>query len=166
MPVRELRLDELPSDDDLGSVSRWELPPQPPSDDDDDDDDGRPQPDLVIEGTFLGFGSSEHRTHKNHRDKYAEAGGRCGACRWFETRIFRLGDGTGYLLYHVGVSLVPGERHYVTVDRARTPHEVIECYTRRRGGEAYLTAPSARALAQASGYDDDLCDAYENRAVL
>lgn len=156
MPARELDLDELPTDEDLGTEGRWTLPPQ----------QGNGPRDLVVEGRFLGVGSSEHHSHKDHPGEYAPPGGRCGACRWFETRIFRLADGTGYLLYHVGVSLVPGERHYVTVDRARTPHEVIECYTRRRGGETYLTAPSARALAQGSGFDDDLRDAYENRAVL
>lgn len=155
---RELDLDELPMEKKLNQVGRWEFPPG--RDDEDDAVD-----DLVIEGRFIGLGSSEHRTHKDHAGEYAERGGRCGACRWFETRIFKLDDGTGYLIYNVGVSLVPGERHLVTVERARTPQEVVERYTRRRDGEVYLTSPSARALAQAAGYDRGMDDAWANRVV-
>jgi hypothetical protein len=153
---RELDLDELPMEEELNEVGRWELPPGR-----DDDEVG----DLVIEGRFIGLGSSEHRTHKDHAGEFAERGGRCGACRWFETRIFKLTDGTGYLIYNVGVSLVPDEHHLVTVERARTPHEVVERYTRRRDGEVYLTTPSARALAQAAGYDDGMEDAWATRVV-
>lgn len=155
--ARELELDELPMEDQLNEVGRWELPPG--RDDDDELED------VLIEGRFIGLGSSEHRTHKDHAGEFAERGGRCGACRWFETRIFRLTDDTGYLIYNVGVSLVPGEQHLVTVERARTPQEVVERYTRRRDGEVYLTSPSARALAQAAGYDDRMDDAYVNRVV-
>lgn len=154
--TRELELDDLPMEEELDAEGRWELP----SGRDDDEDDY-----LVIEGRFIGLGSSEHRTHKDHAGEFAERGGRCGACRWFETRIFRLSDGTGYLIYNVGVSLVPGEHHLVTVERARTPQEVVERYTRRRDGEVYLTSPSARALAQAAGYDDGMKHAYATRAV-
>jgi hypothetical protein len=153
---RELDIDELPMEDELNKVGRWQLPAGR------DDDDVE---DVVIEGRFIGLGSSEHRTHKDHAGEFAERGGRCGACRWFETRIFRLDDGTGYLIYNVGVSVVPGETHFVTVERARTPQEVVERYTQRRNGEVYLTSPSARALAQAAGYDDGMHDAYVNRVV-
>jgi hypothetical protein len=154
--TRELELDELPMEDELNEVGRWELPP---GQDDEDDGDG----DLVIEGRFIGFGSSEHRTHKNHDGEFAERGGRCGACRWFEARIFKLT--TGYLIYNVGVSLIPGEHNLVTVERPRTPQEVIERFTQRKDGEVYLTAPSARALAQAAGYDEGMRVAWANRVV-
>lgn len=154
--TRELELDDLPMEDELNHVGRWELPPGRDAEDCED---------LVIEGRFIGLGSSEHGTHKDHAGEFAERGGRCGACRWFETRIFKLTDGTGYLIYNVGVSLVPGERNLVSVERARTSQEVVECYTRRRDGDVYLTTPSARALAQAAGYDDGMDDAYVNRVV-
>lgn len=152
---RDLDLEELPMEDELNREGSWELPPGR------DDEPG----DLAIRGRFIGLGSSEHRTHKDHPGEYAERGGRCGACRWFETRIFRLADGTGYLIYNVGVSLVPGESNFVSVERARTAHEVVERYTRRRDGEVYLTSPSARALSQAAGFDEAMRDAYVNRAV-
>lgn len=153
---RELDLDELPMEDELNKVDHWQLPAGR------DDDDVE---DVVIEGRFIGLGSSEHRTHKDHAGEFAERGGRCGACRWFETRIFKLDDGTGYLIYNVGVSLVPGEQHFVTVERARTPQEVVERYTQRRNGEVYLTSPSARAIAQAAGHDDGMRDTWAHRVV-
>src|SRR5262249_37629594 len=141
--------------EDLGKEGVWELPPGR---------DAQDPSDLVIRGRFIGLGSSEHGAHKFHAGEYAERGGRCGACRWFETRIFRLAQG-GYLIYNVGATIVPGERDLVPVEQARGAHEVVELYTRRRDNRTYLTAPSARALAQAAEFDEEMDDAWVNRVV-
>lgn len=155
-PGREFDLRDLPQQDELGTEGEWFLPAPT----------GEDSAELIVRGTFLGMGSSRHLTHKFHSGAHADRGGRCGACRWFETRVFRLSGDRGYLLYHVGVTTVPGESQRVSSDVARSPEEVLEVYTRRRDGEVYMTAPSARALAQAAGYDADLRDAYRDRAVL
>lgn len=121
---------------------------------------------LRIEGRFLGVGSARRGRHSNHRGEYATRDDRCSVCRWFETRIFRVGG--EYVLYHVGRSIVPGERDFTRHERAFSPEEVIERYTYRNRDtdEPFLGRPAALALSQAVSHDDDLRDAYENRAVL
>lgn len=137
---------------------------------------------LNVRARFIGIGTSARFSHQNHIGdaEHAAPKHHCNACRWFETRIFRLlasaeedGDlaGSNYLLHHSGVSIVPGEVVHYRHDAVRSAHEVIEAFTVRKNGPSgvaqppFLTRPAARALAQASGFDDDLERAYTQRAT-
>lgn len=152
----------LPGGDESGATGTWRLPTRVRSDVDPEVDDGV----LEFEGRFLGVGSSRRERHGFHAGPYATNQERCGVCRWFETRIFRLGP-NDYVLHHAGRSIVPGEDDLCRHERAFSSYEVIERYVVRRAdeGTASLTRPAARALAQAAAFDDDLRDAYENRVV-
>lgn len=122
---------------------------------------------LRVEGRFLGVGSARRGRHSDHVGTFATREDRCSLCRWFETRIFRVGVNE-YVLYHAGRSIVPGEIDFTRHERAFSPEEVIERYTIRNSDvdEPKLARPAALALAQAVVHDDDLRDAYENRAIL
>lgn len=151
---------DLPDGSRSGEEGTWELPTV--IEDDPHVRDGV----LVIDAKFLGGGNSRQRRHGDHLGVFAGEGERCGVCRWFETRIFQLGP-SEYVLHHVGRSIVPGEDDICRHERGYSALEVIELYTIRNPGEnPFITRPAARALAQAAGHDDDLRDAYENRAVI
>jgi hypothetical protein len=89
------------------------------------------------------------------------------ACRWFEPRIFREVDGARrYLVHRIGMSIVPTEVPYASHEWVNGAFEVVEVLTTRRAGSRpYLTHPAARVLAQAADYDNELHNAYVNRAV-
>jgi hypothetical protein len=143
---------------------------------------------------FIGYGSSWTDNHWNHPEEFAPRGTRCNRCRWFELRIFRelsadpadvpqdtdltalfdrearadqLG---GFIVYKAGMSIAPGEIPYCRYDSIASPHEVVEALTTRkhtedRGPVAFITKPSAMALASGARFDVDLESAYVNRAV-
>lgn len=117
---------------------------------------------------------------------------RCNACRWFEIRIFReIGEDVkidpdgdlnreyataveadqlgSYIVHKVGMSIVPDEVPLCRYDEIRSPYEVVEALTTRQvrneGARAFITKPSAMALASGAQFDADLADAYVNRAV-
>jgi len=156
----DLRRD-LPNGERSGEDATWVLPTSSVEDD------------LVVDGVltldarFLGVGSSRKRRHMYHTGTaFAPKETRCGVCRWFETRIFRVG-GNEYVLYHVGRSIVPGERDYARHERAYSPAEVIELYTvRKRDEKPFLTGPARLALAQAEAHDAELSEVYRNRSGL
>jgi len=160
---------KLPHVRSVGHRTTWTLPVS------------RSEP-IVINARFIGIGSSARTRHHNHLDdaEFAQPKHHCNACRWFETRIFRLvasaeedGElaGSNYLLHHSGVSIVPGEVVHYRYEAVRSPHEVIEAFTIRKTGPSgdaqppFLTRPAARALAQAAGFDTDLERAYTQRAT-
>jgi hypothetical protein len=151
----------LPGGDQSGHEAEWYLPTT--TVDDPDVTSGT----LTLRARFLGVGSTRFDRHTGHAGRFVAPEGRCGACRWFETRIFRVGL-NDYVLHHTGVSRVPGEVDLHRHQRVYSPHEVLEAYTVRRAaeGRAFLTRPAARALAQAVAFDPDLRDAYETRAVV
>lgn len=149
----------LPRTEDVGRTGRWTLPK------------GEGDDVVVIEGTFLGVASSRREHHRDHAGRaYADPGQRCGACRWFEPRIFygRV-EGTdgpdAYLVYRVGATVVPGERNLVGLEWLTSPFEVVEALTTRREGTAFLSIPAARVLSQAANFDRNLERAYVDRAV-
>jgi hypothetical protein len=196
----------LPGADLVGQEATWVLPTRNDV--------------VTVRARYLGQASSQRAVHSpQHRGRsYALGGTRCGACRWFEPRIFREVDGQRrYLIHYAGLSSVPGEGARLRHEFARTGYEVVEALTTRRrdpdrdpsrcpvcdgtglvsrppgvagdqeswssnavgpyqcqscGGagvlhseQAFLTLPAARVLAQAAGFDDELNDAYVNRAV-
>jgi hypothetical protein len=111
--------------------------------------------------------------------RHASRGDRCSACRWFEVRIFRAhyervgGNEQGdwdepsgqYLVVTYGLSSVPGEVAKRRILFTNSPFSVLEMLTQRRNNVAFLPATSARVLSEAAALDDDLADAYVNRAV-
>lgn len=131
--------------------------------------------DAVFGGRFLGVSSSRARGHVAHPGEYARKSVRCSACRWSELRIFKRTSGW-YVVHTLGRSCVPGE-----IDGYRpharfvlTPPEVLETLTTRLkprpGGTAgervvFFSDAAARVLAQASAFDEQIQDAWENRRV-
>lgn len=135
---------------------------------------GRSADFLVFNGALIGVSVTDHTHHIcPFPGGYAPTSLRCTGCRWFETRLFRLTTedstalaGTRFVLHHVGRSIVPGEVDFARHELARGGHEVIEAYTMRRPGERpFITKPGAKVLAQAASLDEDVEDAYVNRAT-
>lgn len=112
-----------------------------------------PLPDVVVEGRFLGFGSSELTLDGEEKR------------RWVEVRIFVTDD--DYVVHVAGMSRVNGERTWSRVDRRTSPDEIIETLVKRKEGEdAYLPMPARRALEQTAVEDPAMREAYaEHRAA-
>lgn len=126
-----------------------------------------PTPDgpITVKGRLLGFASSQRDQH-SHDDEFVAKGGRCSACRWFEVRIIALtDDDDGWLVHTTGKTTLPDEREYCRAIFTESAFEVIEALTVRKTGTPSLPGPSARAVSQAAQHDEDIRDAYVNRAV-
>lgn len=167
--VRNFDHKRLPTLKHVGNRTTWTLPIS------------REDP-MIINARFIGLGTSTRHQHNNHPNdvEFAPPKHHCNACRWFETRIFRIvssaeedGElaGANYLLHHSGVSIVPGEVVHYRKEVLRSAHEVVEAYAIRRLDSSgnpqapFLTRPAARALAQAAGFDTELEIAYMNRVT-
>ena len=112
----------LPGISELGDHGVWVLPT---------DANGAT---TEFEGYFIGVSSSRKQEHENHEGSpfgvsrtWTSTSRRCGACRWFEPRIFVLGgvevlsqNGRGrmYGLYKLGATIVPGEINRMSFERA------------------------------------------------
>lgn len=129
---------------------------------------------LVFHGALIGMITTRRATHVcDFPDGHASTAVKCAGCRWFETRVFRLCDadaarlgGVRYALHYVGRSIVPGEVDLPRHELARSGHEVVEAYiVRKRDQMPFITKPGARVLAQAASFDEDIEDAYVNRAT-
>lgn len=134
------------------------------------DEGGKPP--VVVDAYVLGHATSQHEDHddKAHGpSETARRGTRCSACRWFEVQIFDVSDdedaGVKYLVYTVGKTIVEGETDRIRFVWTDSEREVVEALVVRQGGMPKLPVASARALAQAARWDDDILDAYDNRAV-
>jgi hypothetical protein len=127
----------------------------------------------VFDGTALGAATSESRYHSHPEDFLAPSTPsaavsrrqKCSACRWLETKIYKTADGR-FVAHTVGRSIVPGEQDYVRVTFTPSAYELVEILTVKGQTEPFIPLPSARALAQAAAKDDDVHDAYINRAVV
>lgn len=138
---------------------------------------------LSVEGLYLGFASSESKSHNPQVHPQGPEGPfvwktsfgrklRCNGCRWTEFRLFREEtdgkpvDNRPYLLHLMGMSSIPGETTRHKFEEWKTALEIIELLTIRRAGNAYLSIPAGRLLAQAASYDNgELKDAYMIRRV-
>lgn len=157
----------LPGNRDVGRTGVWDLPGP---------DDSTSPITPPVEVRLLGLSTSHRADHEwrgepNHPgQEYAPKGMRCSACRWFESRIFReTHDRKRFLVHNVGRSSVPGEETYVRLDWCLNAHEVLEVMMSRDPDRSLLpsfTAPAAKVLSQAAGFDTDMRDAWENRAIL
>ena len=128
---------------------------------------------TTFHGIILGSATSEDKQH-NHPGDYLPAsaqpaGGKrpsCSACRWFAVALYDDTDTDEYVVHTIGRSIIPGEIDYARVSRTQSAYEVVEILTVRQKGAVFIAAPSLRALAQAAALDDDIRDAYINRAVV
>lgn len=158
----------LPGVGDVGRTDFWDIPTESGI--------------VRVEAVFLGTSSSYRSGHRGRRSAsnptgenhpgsdYATGAVRCSSCRWFEPRLFRETGPLGRFLAHrTGVSLVPGEVDRFRLEYLHSAHEVIEHFVTRRSGAdstpPFLSVPAAKILGQAAGFDDDLRQAWENRAV-
>lgn len=124
-------------------------------------------------GRLIGTGSSQREEHNHPHEAFSDRG-RCAACRWSEIYIFEVllpSEGERlrgkYCVYTLGPSVIPGEVTRANVRWASSGFEVVELATVRRGerGAPFLPAAHAKALAMAANVDEDIADAYVNRAV-
>lgn len=104
---------------------------------------------IVFNGQHLGHGTSEHPNK----------------LRWFEVDLYITNDGE-YFIHTQGKSSIEGEITYVRIAQTRSAFEVVELVTVNHKGKIYIPRQSSRALAQAAQWDDDIRDAYVNRAVV
>lgn len=127
---------------------------------------GRSEQPFIFEGKLLGHGSSRADTHTHHPQRSAEKRERCSACRWFSADIYVTDQGR-YVVHTIGDSSVYGEKRFSRVSETSSALEIVELLTVRRPNEKpFMTSQSARALAQAASVDDDIYEAYVNRAVV
>lgn len=119
---------------------------------------------VAFTGEEIGNASSKYETHNHDVVAGPLPGQRCSACRWQEVRLFQRHDGW-FCVYTVGRSVVPGEKDFIKYRTTQSAFEVIELLTVRNGKNTFLPVPAARALAQAAQKNDDIRDAYINRAV-
>jgi hypothetical protein len=144
-------VDLLPTSGSVGEIADWTLPL-------DDWEDGET---LRFRARFLGYATSHQPRHRDHPGKYAEPGDRCGACRWFEPRIFREVDGPRrYLLYNIGDTIVPGEEARYRHQWFLSANDVLNALI-VDGNQ--LSLPARRVIAEAVGLDQELLEAYRQR---
>lgn len=127
-----------------------------------------PDGEQTVTGVLLGFATS-HRDQHNHpmpRDESElDSNWKCSACRWVEIRILRDTDNT-YVVHTLGRSDVEGEIDRSRLSVTESPYEILELLTDRRGGRnPRLPIAAARAIAQAAANDEEIENAYINRAV-
>lgn len=85
--------------------------------------------------------------------------------RWFEVEIYRRSDDDKFVVVTRGRSRVEGETTRIRVVQTSSAFEVVSLLTVHHKGKTYIPNQSDRALAQAAQWDDDIRDAYVNRAV-
>jgi hypothetical protein len=149
---------------------------------------GREGDEFAFTGIRLGHETSYQDQHTHHPRRAAAKREKCSACRWFEVSIYRRyltesvdlktntdqpriypidpvpGD---YVVHTVGASNVPNEQRLSRIAVTESAFEIVELLTVRKIDEQpFITVQSSRALAQAAARDEDVRDAYINRAVV
>ncbi len=141
---------------------------------------GREGDEFAFTGIRLGHETSYQDQHTHHPRRAAAKREKCSACRWFEVSIYRryvevetsVGDmlgatGADYVVHTVGASNVPNEQRLSRIAVTESAFEIVELLTVRKIDEQpFITVQSSRALAQAAARDEDVRDAYINRAVV
>lgn len=137
----------LPERDQLGQSGTWNVP-------------GGESGDVVVDGQFVGLGSSKAEYHTLHNsDTHAPIGMKCQACRWLEIRIFD--DGDLFTVSYVGRSEVPGETdrqwHMVTDGEDALVHLLSG---EGRNGR-FFSKPARLAIESAKEHMPTIWDAYQ-----
>lgn len=129
------------------------------------------QGEVSFTGELLGTATSEGEHHSHPGSQFVQPGrdaqgrkNKCNACRWHEVDIYRTDDGR-YILHTVGATTIPGEIELARIISTRSAYELVEL-TVVRAASPYIPVTSLRALAQAASLDDDVQDAFVNRAVV
>lgn len=149
MITDDARAELYPQPDEVGEDLVWELPLSY----------GK----LTVEGVFLGMASARQDKH-NHAGQYPPQGRRCPACRWYEPRLFREGDGERrYVLYSLGCSDLPHETDRPRYRYAADADEAIFSMSTPKDGTRFLTAPAMSMFRMAAGYDPDIAEALERQ---
>jgi hypothetical protein len=127
----------------------------------------------TFDGQLIGAASTERREHTSHIGDHADRGFRCYACRWAEAYIYVVDAGDPrrsqgrYCVVTVGASEVPNEVNFNRANFTDSALEVIELLTvRKRDRDPYMPGVNARTITQAAENDDDLYDAWVNRATV
>lgn len=118
----ETTAETLPTADQVGCEAVWVLPSGPTSS-------------VTVYARFLGHATSRRDQHASRHQglAFAKPNTRCGACRWFEPRIFReLDQANRYLIHYAGLTSVPGETARTRHEWVRSGYEVVEALTTRR----------------------------------
>lgn len=171
-----LEFDDFPMSEDTGERKSFSDPWMLPT------DGGM----VRVPGTFIGIGSTEQDDHNHPGETYAAPKTRCGACRWFEMRIFVVAGKDAallndvqrpyYVVHTTGASVVPEERHRFKATSYYEPGALINSCVMRKEvpvgstpGETkvvtFLTTPAKVALEQAVNYSQELFDAWNVRPV-
>lgn len=147
---------------------------------------GREGDEFAFTGIRLGHETSYQDQHTHHPRRAAAKREKCSACRWFEVSIYRRYATEGidfetepptifqidpepgdYVVHTVGASNVPNEQRLSRIAVTESAFEIVELLTVRKIDEQpFITVQSSRALAQAAARDEDVRDAYINRAVV
>ncbi len=149
--------DRIPGPERSGATDDWVLPT---------DDRERM---LEFRGRFLGVASSRKRLHASgahYGRDHAGTKDKCGACRWFEARIFRAADDQHqqiagrWLVYRLGRSAVPGEVDLRSYEWLETAADVVEALTTRPAdGDPFLSGPAYLVLQSAARHDPEIAHA-------
>ena len=127
--------------------------------------------DLTV--TAAGRPAAAHHALRDRDDRTVEVHGRLigsgtsykdGKPRWFEVDIYETVDGR-FAVYTRGCSNVAGEKPLRRLIFTPSAFEVLSLLVVHRNGKSYLPRASDRALSLAASYNDDIRDAYINRAV-
>lgn len=140
----------LPGVEEVGDGGTWTLVAQ----------DGTRQ---VVQGEFLGLGSSwrdQHKPNTPHIGGFAPKGSYCSRCRWTELRIFWDDSNEVYWLVSRGASIVPGETDLISFERALVGMELVERVKTQKDGREFFTHPARIALSQASQFDPEIKQAF------
>lgn len=117
---------------------------------------------TVLNGDFLGVGSSHRPSHKHAFPPYAAPKQHCSTCRWMEVRIFQeAAEARRYLMVRTGRSVVPDEETRTTFGWLDTAADLVNALVTWEGGRGSIGYVERRALEQAAQYDDDLQSAYD-----
>lgn len=122
-----------------------------------------------ITGRLIGSSSSGQDAHQSHTTEWADRKVRCSRCRWIEIDIYTdvtdNGQSYRYLVHTVGRSDVPGEKDLARFKLVKNAMSVVEALVTVQGPEARLTVVAREALAEASGYDEDIREEFRSRRV-
>lgn len=118
---------------------------------------------IEVQGDFIAFASAKgpHDFQIHSPGKFAPSGQRCRGCRWSEIRIFREEPNPERYLIHMTMnSTVPNEPIRTRYEWASNGENVV-AHLAIRGTNNY-TVPAQIALTQASGYDQEIEEAWIN----
>lgn len=147
MITDERRAELYPQENEIGDTDVWDLPLL----------HGK---ELTINAMFIGVASARQDKH-NHAGRFAPAGRRCPACRWYEPRIFKITETGKYLLYTLGCSDLPDEVDVPRYRYATDAHQAIFDMATHdpEKNTRFLTTPAKMMFLMAADHDAAIAEA-------